>query len=126
MNKRNTKQKNLIIETLKNDKTHPTIRELYIKIKDKDSSIGQATVYRNVNKLLDSKDIIKMQTSDGVDHYDGNCNPHYHLKCKNCGKIIDIFDNSFEQNKLNIEKKYFVKIDNTIILFEGICDECIN
>ena len=44
--------KSIIIEMLQKDKTHPTIKQLYKNIKEKYPNVGQATVYRNINKLL--------------------------------------------------------------------------
>ena len=35
MKKRNTKQKQIILETLRKDKTHPTITEIYEKVSKK-------------------------------------------------------------------------------------------
>lgn len=51
MNSRNTSQKNIILEVLKNNRSHPTAQELYTLVKEKDPTIGQATVYRNVKNL---------------------------------------------------------------------------
>ena len=51
MKRRDTKQMNVILDIMKNDRSHPTIQELCEKVATVDSSIGQATVYSNVSKL---------------------------------------------------------------------------
>ena len=53
MNIRNTKQKHIILDILNDNRIHPTIYEIYELAKQKYPSIGQATIYRNVNKLVD-------------------------------------------------------------------------
>lgn len=121
---RNTKQKSIIIDTLKEDKTHPTIKQLYSNVNKKSQTLGQATVYRTVNKLLSDGKIKKIVDINGLDHYDADCNPHYHLECKKCHRIIDIYDNRYERVIKDIERKYFVKIDNSNIVFEGVCKSC--
>lgn len=121
---RNTKQKSIIIDTLKKDKTHPTIKKLYNNITKKSSTMGQATVYRTINKLLKDGKIKRIIDMNGIDHYDANSISHYHLECKKCHNIIDIYDNGYDQVIKNIEEKYSVKIDGSNILFEGVCSSC--
>ena len=109
MKRRNTKQMNVILDIMKNDRSHPTIQELCEKVTTVDSSIGQATVYRNV----------------GIDHYDYIKNPHYHLYCYKCLKLYDVFDESYFDKSL-IEKKHNVKIDSSSVLFYGVCSNCLS
>ena len=99
MIERNTKQKEIILDILEHNRIHPTIYEIYELAKKKYPAIGQATIYRNVNKLVDENKIIKLpsKSNDGY-HYDINTNSHDHLLCKSCGKIIDIFDNDYTKN----------------------------
>lgn len=123
MNRRNTKQKQVILDYLKSDKKHPTIQEIHTKIQNNNSKVGIATVYRNINKLVDEKQINKLQIGD-VSHYDGNITPHDHFICKNCGKIIDLFDNNYDSLIKDVENKHQLKIEQLSILYEGICEEC--
>ena len=44
-----------------------------------DSTIGQATVYRNVNKLVNSGEIKRLSPNSEIDHYDGDNTNHYQL-----------------------------------------------
>lgn len=124
METRNTKQKQIVIDALKKNKTHPTIQELYHQVHDIDKKVGQATVYRNISKLVDDGKIIKIPTRNGIDYYDADCNPHYHLICKECNKIYDIFDEDYYKLIKRVEDEYQIKIESSLILFEGICDKC--
>lgn len=124
MDKRNTRQKAIILDTLMHMKTHPTVQELYQEVLKKDSTIGQATVYRNVNKLLVGGKIRKIPTNDNIDHYDGDCSIHHHFYCLKCHKIIDLYDDGYRNFIDDIENKNSVKIEDVSFLFEGICKEC--
>ena len=55
MEKRNTKQKEIILDILKDKENmfHPSAGDLVKLVLDAYPSIGQATVYRNINKLVD-------------------------------------------------------------------------
>ncbi len=122
---RNTWQKQLIIDTLKREKNHPTISDLYDKIKAVDDKVGQATVYRNVNKLVEEKKIKRIMTDSGF-RYDCDCNDHYHLECNKCGNIIDLYDEKYIRLIRRLEDEYSIKIEESKILFSGICDKCLN
>ena len=121
---RNTKQKQLILEVIKKEKNHPTISDLYEEVKEVDPSVGQATVYRNVNKLLDEGKIKRIITDSGI-RYDCDCNNHYHLECSKCGKIMDIYDDKYMKLIRRMEEEYSVKIEDCTVLFKGICDKCL-
>ena len=124
MKRRNTKQKQIVLDTLRTDKTHPTIGEIYKKVSKKYPKIGQATVYRNVNELLQTDQIEKIVDLNGNFHYDGNPIKHIHLLCKNCNKIYDIFD--FADAKLikQLSNDNEISIDKVNITLEGLCKEC--
>lgn len=124
MNNRNTRQKEIILTTLSNDKTHPTIQELLDKVQKIDSSIGQATVYRNVSRLVDEGKVLKLPLLNGEVHYDGDNSPHYHFICRKCNMIYDLFDKSYNKTINNIEREYNLKIEEATLIFRGICDKC--
>ena len=122
---RNTKQKEIIFEILNFKRTHPTIQEIYSHAKEKYPNIGQATIYRHVNKLVEEGKLLKITNNiDKNHHYDININPHHHLICEKCGKIYDYFDNDYRKIITNLENKNSIKINKIIISLEGICQNC--
>ena len=117
--KRNTVQRQEIIEVLKNSYNHPTIKELYELVSDK--NIGQATVYRTVNSLVKDNIIRKIECPDGI-HYDYR-KDHYHFYCLECNKITDVFlDKNIIDNMLSTSNLKDIKHIN--LVFEGICNSC--
>ncbi len=124
MNTRNTRQKEIILETLQGLKTHPTILELYDAIRKRDSSIGQATVYRNVYKLIEEGKVCKVLTYDGIDHYDGDCSKHSHFMCSSCHKLFDLWDVNTTSLVEQERKNSSFDIIDAYVLFEGTCDQC--
>lgn len=123
MNLRNTKQKEIILEAIKETKIHPTSQQLISLVNKKDESIGQATIYRNIKKLKEEKQIIELETENGH-HFDYNRKNHYHIYCKNCKKIIDIFKLESLKKVEKELKENNIDIDIENILFTGICEYC--
>ena len=125
METRNTKQKELILKEMSKDENmiHPNIQCLTNIIMNTDSSIGQATVYRNINKLVSDGKISKISTDSGY-LYDINTKLHGHFICEKCGHIIDLYDNKYQELIDDIENKYHFKVKNSNNVFYGICDSC--
>ena len=121
MNIRNTNQKKIILDVLSNMRTHPTINELYEKVKEYDSNIGIATIYRNVKKFVDDGTIYVVKTNEGIDRYD-YYGDHAHFECLSCNKIEDLFDDKLFQNI----KESFHNIDyvNCNVMINGYCEAC--
>lgn len=123
MNKRNTRQKNIIYEVIIENRIHPTMLQIYDMVCRLDPSIGQATVYRCINDLVKEGKIKKLSINDGVARYDIIMDFHYHLKCSRCGKIVDLYDD--RNHFINyMEKKYPIKIDTISVVVDGKCEEC--
>lgn len=125
MEARNTKQKELILKVMSASENmiHPNIQRLTSIITNIDSSIGQATIYRNVNKLVNEGKLCKISTEEGY-IYDINTTLHGHFICEECGNIIDLYDDKYQKLISDIEKKYNLKVKNSNNVFYGICNSC--
>jgi Fe2+ or Zn2+ uptake regulation protein len=106
------------------DKTHPTISEITAKVREVDPGIGQATVYRNINKMVSDGLIIRLPISTEAFHYDGDVRLHDHFVCRVCGKIYDLFDTNYADKMNDISNKYSFKVEKCSTIYEGICLEC--
>ena len=84
-----TPQRLSVLKTLDKHK-HPTIDELFEEVKETYPSISLATVYKNLNVLIDNKLAIEIQAPNQKSKYDVFETPHVHVVCKNCGHVEDI------------------------------------
>ena len=119
-----SKQREEIIEVLKNSYDHPTAEEIYERVKDNKSTSSRGTVYRNLKNLVQKNKILKISISEGPDRYDYIRENHAHFICLNCKKAFD-----FEYNfKIETLKKYLkmeaYTIDDNSITINGICRQC--
>ncbi len=123
-NSRMTRQRAVILSELQKVKTHPTAEEIYNMVKPIMPKISLGTVYRNLDFLVESGDVRKIESAGSVRHFDGDMSKHSHARCIHCDKIVDIFD--AKANEVSIED---LKLDNFTVLsatveYEGICDDC--
>ena len=101
-----SKQREIILEVIKNNRTHPTAEEIYILVTKKEPKISRSTVYRNINILVEKGIIEKITIATGPDRYDYLYEEHYHAICKVCGKAFDFYY-EFEKDNLisNVKKQ---------------------
>lgn len=129
---RYSKQRELILNVLKERNDHPTAEMLYNDIIKIMPTIGIATVYRNLAVLYESGQILKIETKQGEsDRFDGNLMPHLHFQCLECNEIQDIFLDECDNEKLNKKLKEFANIINaevtsSKIILKGKCEKCKN
>ncbi len=122
---RKSKQRKVILETLKSVYNHPTAKELYKLVEKKLPDIGIATIYRNLDLLEKQHKLIKLKNKkNGENRYDGKVEKHCHLICRKCNRIQDLMD----VEKIIIKSKSFnksgFKIDPLYTEIFGICRNC--
>lgn len=126
MQRRLTKQKELILNIVRNNYNHPTAEDVYLEAKKVKDDISRGTVYRNLH-LLSEEGYIKEITSLGnfSNRYDFRLNKHFHVVCDECGAIDDLETEVPVFDISNIQKKGY-KINSCEIIFRGICSKCKN
>lgn len=122
--KRYSKQRETILEILRNTKSHPTAATIYEEARKTIPNISLGTVYRNLAELDAAGTIISLKVSDGSDHFDATAAPHPHLYCRKCQKIIDLdlsFADQFIKQCADCSK---TEIDSHSIILFGKCSDC--
>ena len=98
---------------------------VYQKIREEFPKISLGTVYRNLNLLADSGEILRLNCGDGVEHFDATTTPHNHFICRRCRKVIDLeADWDFELDT-KMDDEFPGKIEGHEIYFYGICKKCL-
>jgi len=122
-NHRYSKQRNTILQIVKNTDIHPNADWIYKETRKIIPNISLGTVYRDLNQLVENG-YISMIKDKTLVRYDGNVNDHDHFRCTSCNTWydIDILDktiiekitssNNFKINAINLE-------------LEGICKKCL-
>ena len=120
-----SKQREDLLNILKNSSSHPTAEELYEKTKEKIPSVSRRTVYRNLKDLVDEGYIIKISMASGADRYDYIHKKHNHIICKSCGTVKDFeYNFDLEDVKQSVIKQTEVSPLLDGVIMYGICEKC--
>ncbi len=117
-----SKQREAIKEFLKGTNTHPTAAEVYGAVKKTIPNISLGTVYRNLENLCETGEILSLDFGDGALHYDGNLKEHIHLHCTVCGKTQDVFMPDTAAFCAALDNGF--KPSNVITTVYGVCNKC--
>ncbi|RUM59899.1 MAG: transcriptional repressor [Persephonella sp.] len=121
MKRRNTYQRQIILNILKMTDTHPTAEWIYERAKSYIPNLSLGTVYRNLKVLKEEGKILEI-TDGKLTRFDGRTDNHYHFKCVKCGNIYDVEYNDIEI-KESLKKKGFKPLSYQLVI-TGICKNC--
>ena len=103
---------------------HPSAAQLYAKIKERFPTMSHATVYKTLALLKEMNQVFEIDLREDS-HYDGNRpQPHPHLICMKCNKIVDGEFSLDGQVIKKLEEESGYTILRPQISFYGLCSEC--
>ena len=127
----NTKQKEKLLEYLiKNKDKHTNVQEISAFLSAEGKSVGVATIYRQLDKLVE-QGIVRKYAFDGKTcacyqyiEDEEQCRSHFHLKCLSCGKLIHLDCEHLAELTRHIEDEHDFEIDYSQTVFYGRCSDC--
>jgi Fur family transcriptional regulator, ferric uptake regulator len=120
---RSTRQRQLVLETVRARHDHPSADQIYIDARSQDERISRGTVYRNLSLLAENGDILHVKVP-GADRYDCRTDFHYHLLCTGCGKVTDVPIGYRDELDGDVSRETGYLISRHRTVFEGLCPEC--
>lgn len=121
---RYSKQRELVLKTVLENKIHPNAEFVYNTLKEENPDLSLGTVYRNLNSLVKNNMLKRISIPNGSDCFDGTLAEHQHLVCTECGAVIDIRLSELEKICSNVFKKTGFAVNCSSLALEGICREC--
>ena len=120
-----TRQRKVILEGLKNLTSHPTAGEVYDMVRQELPRVSLGTVYRNLETLSRDGHILKLELDDeSQKRFDGRTDTHYHLKCIDCGRVLDINLPAQSDIENNANKITDCLVMGHKLEFSGLCPHC--
>ena len=125
LQRRNSKQRTIIRDYLKDRYDHPTAEKLFNEIQEQHPKLSLGTIYRNLMYLTSIGEIQALDVGDGSTHFDPNPNPHAHFFCKCCKQVSDVEIDDYNEICEVCAQKLKGKVTKCSVYLEGICQHCL-
>lgn len=122
--RRNTKQREVVLEELRKLKTHPTAAELHDIVRQRLPRISLGTVYRNLELLAGEGLVRKLERGGGRARFDGDIDRHLHVVCVSCGRVDDVAGAPGALGADGVAAPDGYEILGLRVEFTGICPKC--
>jgi len=119
-----TPQRLRIIKMLE-EHGHLNIDELYKQMLKEFPNVSLATIYKNINQMIENKIIQEVKLPQIKSVYELIKEPHLHMVCNVCFSVQDIMIGTDKIIK-EAEKVSGYKIEDSFITFRGVCPKCQN
>jgi len=130
-NQYKTKQRDLIISCLRNNKAeHITVDKIMGYLKAQGASVGQTTIYRNLDKLVEDGIVLKYAADEGRGscyqyvEQAGRCPTFYHLVCIDCGEMTHLQCSFLDELSEHIHVGHQFSLDKFKTVLYGHCNTC--
>jgi len=121
-----TPQRMAIVKIVATSEDHPSVENIYDRIKKDYPTVSLATVYKNILLLKSIGEVAELTFPDGSNRYDGRkTTPHLHVICVRCKKIVDADMDNLDEIAKKIEVDTDYKIIDQRFEFFGICRNCM-
>jgi Fur family transcriptional regulator, peroxide stress response regulator len=120
-----TPQRMIIFNIIAEGNRHITADEIYQMAKAEYPMLSPATVYRNMEQLVEAGLLTHLDLGGPSTRYDTNLEEHHHFVCEKCGKITDLYLKDIryvlDPDKSNLSE---VRISSPQLYLHGTCGEC--
>lgn len=123
---RNTWQRERVREALAEARGFVSAQSLHATLREENTGIGLATVYRALAGLAEHGEADSLQSPEGEALYRACATPghHHHLICRSCGITVEIEATEVEQWARRTATQHgFTQAEHVVDIF-GLCAHC--
>ncbi|MBW4439776.1 MAG: transcriptional repressor [Plectolyngbya sp. WJT66-NPBG17] len=124
MKAQHTRSQDRILNILKSLNRSISAQDLYVELRNRDQSMGLATVYRALEGLK-LEGMVQVRTlSNGESLYGLIQEDRHHLTCLQCGDSVPIDECPVHDLEKQLNQSHRFKIYYHMLEFFGMCDRC--
>ena len=123
--RRLTPQRLVILDALAASRHTVTAQELFERLRIRHPYLGRATVFRNLDALVDAGLAQRFERAGHVYAY-AACSPahHHHLVCARCHRSQEVDESLVAPLVRRIDERFGFAVEHAALDFYGICVDC--
>lgn len=123
-NLKHSKPRRDILDVFLGSQGHLSAQELYDQVKQVNSRVGFATVYRTL-KLLEECGLARsMDYGDGTQRYEPDRFQHHHIICTTCNRTVEFLSPELESLLENVQASHDYIPQAHAVRILSICQDC--
>lgn len=125
-----TEQRRAIYAVLAASRQHPSAEQIHRAVRGQLPRLSLATVYKNLEALRAIGAVSDVNTLHEHGRYEaalpgaGIGQPHHHLVCVSCRKVLDLHDRRLDGFRLAPQAAHGFEIRAVRVQVEGLCPSC--
>ena len=121
-----TRQRDLVAQVVFLSDEHLSVEEIIRRIRERDESVGTATVYRTLEVLVESGLVRAHDFGEGFKRYEPMPaqTHHEHLICERCGRVVEFQNVQLERMLPMIADEHAYQHQRHRVEIYGVCGEC--
>ncbi len=120
-----TPQRLAVLKVLAASEGHPSVEQIYERVKVNFPTTSLATIYKTVTLLKRMGEILELSFNADHNRYNGNKPyPHLHLICIKCKNILDFEGAALSELPQEVARSTGYRIVSHRLDFFGICPQC--
>jgi Fur family transcriptional regulator, peroxide stress response regulator len=121
---RRSRQRDRILELLRQTSTHPTANWIYGRLRREFPSLSMGTVYRNLGLLVEQGVVNRIDFGSTFDRYEAKISPHHHFICERCGSVTDLEVPVEDTLTRRLRDATGLAVTRHEIRLYGVCEKC--
>jgi Fur family ferric uptake transcriptional regulator len=121
---RMTPQRMAILHVLQLAGRHLSPSEVYVRAHDELPNLTEPTVYRTLEFLAENGLVRPAHMGNGHLVYEIARHEHHHLKCRNCGREMEVQHALLAKLYRQLENASGYRLTDSHITFFGLCPDC--
>ena len=124
--KRSTPQRYAVCQALVEHGGHPTVAEVFDRVRSTFPMISQATVYNTIDTLEELGALQRLDIANhDHTHYDLDVTPHVNVVCRHCEYIADVEVDKVKELLDEVSQRTGCELDrNAGLIVYGVCPTC--
>lgn len=120
-----TPQRLTVLDAVCDIDGHPTISDIYSRVKELDPTIDQSTIYRALDVLCSVGLVVVSEIGDrGKVYKIAGATQHHHLVCAVCGAVLTIDNKMLQPLFEHIRIQYGFEVGTDHLALTGRCRQC--
>jgi len=121
-----TQQRLEVFRAIRGLHDHPTVLEVFEKVRESLPTVSMDTVYRTLWTLSGMGLVNPVTTHGDAVRFDADIRPHHHFICTRCGLTLDFRNSGLDSLEIPVEARALGAVDGYRVEVRGICNDCVN